>query len=425
MSEVGGTIGDRVMNIEVEGEDVYEALDIVAVTGYPTSFFTLTVKHYISDGSFTIRVHASVGNPAIAAIQVTVDGQTNAPVPPPAPTPLLPSSYFINVGSDEPFVEESGQIWVRDSLSTGSAVNQCATHPFNGIDNGGLYCQYREWPELESSGVLEFPVTPGTYTLRLYFSETSAAAGERLVDVLIEGQLVSSSMDVASRIGGSYGLYTLTVTGFVADGSISIELQATKGSAVLAALQITNPNAAPQTSAPTQQPTSKPTQAPTPSPSLRPTLKPTSAPTPSPSLRPTKAPFTLVPTAPPTVTEVFPILTVPPTPSPTQQPTQAPIDATPAPTSSLSLPPDTSAGFVLRVNSGSSESTVDSDGNIWEADAYFQGGSTFSACPIDIMDTSHDFLYCSERWGNPSYVVPVPKSGHYKVVLHFAEIFCK
>ena len=82
-------------------------------------------------------------------------------------------------------------------------------------------------------------------------------------------------------------------------------------------------------------------------------------------------------------------------------------------------------GILYRVKCGN-EGFVDKSGHIWEGDAHYEGGQTFSADSA-IMNTDIPYLYQSERWndavgGNLKYTFPV-MTGNYKVVLHFAEIW--
>ncbi|MBU2945676.1 malectin domain-containing carbohydrate-binding protein [Zobellia uliginosa] len=78
----------------------------------------------------------------------------------------------------------------------------------------------------------------------------------------------------------------------------------------------------------------------------------------------------------------------------------------------------------LRINAGGNE--VVFEGNTFIADAYFNGGYTYSKA-IDIEGTTNDAIYQSERYGPNSggygYDIPVGVSGEYDIRLHFAEIF--
>jgi glucose/arabinose dehydrogenase len=90
--------------------------------------------------------------------------------------------------------------------------------------------------------------------------------------------------------------------------------------------------------------------------------------------------------------------------------------------------------MVARINSGGPAQTV--GGAAWSEDStanhpYSVGGATYIlssfSCP-NILNTTDDVLYCSERSGgtaqNPlSYTIPVTTAGQYRVRMHFAEIY--
>ncbi|MEL6815611.1 MAG: malectin domain-containing carbohydrate-binding protein, partial [Cyanobacteria bacterium J06598_3] len=75
----------------------------------------------------------------------------------------------------------------------------------------------------------------------------------------------------------------------------------------------------------------------------------------------------------------------------------------------------------LRVNAGG-ERYVDSNGHIWLADAFFDGGKTTYKY-ADISNTKDDVLYRSERYAkNLTYAIPVA-NGIYDLNLLMAEIY--
>ncbi len=76
---------------------------------------------------------------------------------------------------------------------------------------------------------------------------------------------------------------------------------------------------------------------------------------------------------------------------------------------------------LYRVNSNGPQYT-DENGDVWEADDYFNGGNTSSKLGQAIANTTDDALYQTERFGNFEYAFPVA-NGDYTVELHFAEIF--
>jgi hypothetical protein len=93
-------------------------------------------------------------------------------------------------------------------------------------------------------------------------------------------------------------------------------------------------------------------------------------------------------------------------------------------------PTSQSAVLPLRLNAGGSLYNG-AAGITWQTDTYAQNGETYEAAarsPNDILNTTNDALYRSERFGGAfgqpplSYAIPVP-NGTYTVRLHFAEIW--
>ncbi len=79
-----------------------------------------------------------------------------------------------------------------------------------------------------------------------------------------------------------------------------------------------------------------------------------------------------------------------------------------------------SGGVVFAMNCAGGQYT-DKNGVIYQADGYYQGGTTWST-NAGIAGTEDAPLYQSERWGSFSYSIPLP-NGDYSVKLKFAEIY--
>ncbi|MDN3687268.1 malectin domain-containing carbohydrate-binding protein [Cyclobacterium jeungdonense] len=62
-------------------------------------------------------------------------------------------------------------------------------------------------------------------------------------------------------------------------------------------------------------------------------------------------------------------------------------------------------------------------GEEWLSDRYYMGGKTHFDDTKPISATDRDELHHSERYGEFSYRIPVPKAGRYFLVLYFSEIF--
>jgi enterochelin esterase-like enzyme len=80
------------------------------------------------------------------------------------------------------------------------------------------------------------------------------------------------------------------------------------------------------------------------------------------------------------------------------------------------------AGKVIRIKAGKSESVKDAEGNVWQAEAGFEGGATIERPDIQIANTKSPDLYRAEHYSMDSFSWSVP-NGKYTVKLHFAETF--
>ena len=76
----------------------------------------------------------------------------------------------------------------------------------------------------------------------------------------------------------------------------------------------------------------------------------------------------------------------------------------------------------IRINAGSIQNTIDSSGNLWQADTFFAGGQVFGPVDASIADTADDFIYQIQRAENNfAYAIPVD-DGNYNINLHLSEL---
>jgi malectin (di-glucose binding ER protein)/glycosyl hydrolase family 26 len=146
-------------------------------------------------------------------------------------------------------------------------------------------------------------------------------------------------------------------------------------------------------------------------------IQPIGATSSAPAPTATAVPPTATP-VPPTATAVPPTATaVPPTATP------VPPTATPVTTqsSSLSMPAPIPGAWEIRVRAGG-QSYVSPDGQAWETDTAFSGGTSASTT-ASIAKTTDPALYQTNRYGKSfSYNFGVP-NGTYTVDLKFAETY--
>jgi beta-galactosidase len=80
------------------------------------------------------------------------------------------------------------------------------------------------------------PVLPGQYSVTFYFAEIEKEVGERVFDVLLNGRLIYKDLDIAKSVG-KFKAWLLSIE-TNAEDSIEIEFRASKGEAILNAIQI-------------------------------------------------------------------------------------------------------------------------------------------------------------------------------------------
>lgn len=159
--------------------------------------------------------------------------------------------FFINAGGIT-FEDKQGHLWVTDSTFTaniGGNVNvyeQCSSgndeEPLEQEDPLRLlYCSER-WFRGNVGGMYDLPITENEVELfvTLHFAELFfTEIGERVFDVIVEGQKVKGGFDILKETGGTQlTATTLTKRVWVTDGSLSINLLPIVGNAKISAIEV-------------------------------------------------------------------------------------------------------------------------------------------------------------------------------------------
>jgi hypothetical protein len=139
-----------------------------------------------------------------------VEISANADVFPNDPTQweivTLLSPYRVNCGASEDRVLSDGRIWTRDvgfwNTGVAGAIDSSIAIAATSFDE--MYRSSRT-DTLDGAEMLwSFPLTNGSYTLRLHFAEhTFAAAGQRFFDVEIEDVPVLEDFDIFAAAGNA------------------------------------------------------------------------------------------------------------------------------------------------------------------------------------------------------------------------------
>lgn len=133
--------------------------------------------------------------------------------------------YRVNAGGTS-YLDTSSQTWSADSGFTSGSTSTFA-NPIAGTTDDTLYQTFRYDDSPASPLDYNFTVPNGLYQVKLHFAETWSgvtAAGQRVFDVLLEGNLALDNLDVFAVAGPNTALVeTLQVQ--VNDGQLTVGLR--------------------------------------------------------------------------------------------------------------------------------------------------------------------------------------------------------
>jgi Malectin domain len=149
----------------------------------------------------------------------------------------------IDTAATRSFVDAAGDTWTPDRKyaagSHGYLANQNRTQSTSrtiaGTSDQALFRTARE-------AMLEYRfdgVPAGTYTVELSFAEIrNMRMGQRVFDVLVEGQLAIPALDLALE-SGTYTAVTRQYTVKVSDGQLNVRFATRQGATIVNGLRIT------------------------------------------------------------------------------------------------------------------------------------------------------------------------------------------
>jgi subtilisin family serine protease len=201
--------GQRVFNVAINGQTVLSNFDIVASAGGANIALDRQFSTNVTNGQIVIQLTGVVQNPKISAIEITLpSAQTSA------------SSIRVNAGGGN-YTDSQGHTWVADygysagnAYSTGNSISNTVASP--------LY-QSERWNQ--GAFQYQFAVSNGTHTVILKFAEIYfTLVGQRVFNVVINGQTVLSSFDIVASAGGRFVAIDRQFTVNVTNGLITIQL---------------------------------------------------------------------------------------------------------------------------------------------------------------------------------------------------------
>jgi len=362
--------------------------------------------------------------------------------------------YRVNAGGDA-YTDGDNNTWEADNYFTAGQVPNVVSDPIAGTDDDALYQSERYGGgENNAPFSYSFDVSNGTYDVALHFAETyfgvnpngtcedqsttaddsDLCIADRAFSVDAEGQTVLSEYDIVAEAGASATAIVETLSGIeVTDGTLDLNFYLGSNganNAKVSAIAVfpaegsapTGPSIA--INSPSNGATITGDQL---------TVEWTATnlasddhvhvtldDNPYVGSQPPNGSYTFDGVAPGTHTLTVEVADVNHTVYTNSEATAS---------VSVTLEAPALAGDVLyRVNAGG-ESYTDTDGNAWEADNYFTGGTVPGSLPsTTIAGTEDDALYQSERYGGGGNADPFSYSfdvenGWYTVNLHLAEVW--
>ena len=233
----GGSGGEnkRKFSVALEGNQVVINYDMIKQLGAMTAAVK-TYKTTVNDGVLNIDFSATVDRPKIAAIEVFKENDSQA-----EELPLLAS---FNAGG--PAINLSGTTFKADAYSRGSIKIGGTT--FTEIKNTNLDALYKTERSSDTDKgnfSYDFPVTNGTYQVKLHFAEIwfgspkggPNGTGNRKFNIAFEGKNRTNDLDLIKEVGaGSALIKTYEVN--VSDGELNIDFSASIDRPQICAIQL-------------------------------------------------------------------------------------------------------------------------------------------------------------------------------------------
>jgi hypothetical protein len=217
--------GQRVFNININGQRVLSNFDIFAAAGAFAKAVDKSFQVSVSGGLLTIEMAGVVENPTVCGIEVLKAATT---------TPK--TVIRVNAGGGA-YTDSLGNNWSADSGYSGGSTFAPGV-AVSGTTAPDVY-QAQRWDYNSLS--YSFTVPNGTYTVNLKFAELWVkAAGQRVFNININGQRVLSSFDIFSAAGGFAKAVDRPFTVAVTGGKIAIDMASTVENPTVSGIEIYN-----------------------------------------------------------------------------------------------------------------------------------------------------------------------------------------
>jgi hypothetical protein len=139
-------------------------------------------------------------------------------------------SIYLNCGGDD--YNDGSNVWLSDDGFVNTGIKDSATADISDTDMDPLY-QSDRYYRADSPVDMKYtiPLLPGFYDIVLHFSENYSgnfAVGKRVFDVLLEGSVVFSEVDIFAEVGAYTAMQKAELNFQVTDGALDISFRRDK-----------------------------------------------------------------------------------------------------------------------------------------------------------------------------------------------------
>lgn len=217
--------GQRVFNVDVNGNRVLKNFDIIAAAGAPFTAIDRSFPVTTTTGYLMIQFSSTVNFAKISSIEIF---QGSAPPPPPPPS----STIRVNAGGPA-YTDSSGNVWSADTNYAGGSLFS-TTAPIKNTITPVLY-----QTERYGNSQYQFSVPNGTYSVNLKFAEIfMTQRGQRVFNVAINGTAVLTNFDIIAAAGAPFTAIDKPFTVSTTTGTITIQLTTVVNNAKISAIEI-------------------------------------------------------------------------------------------------------------------------------------------------------------------------------------------
>ena len=149
---------------------------------------------------------------------------------------------FINVGSQEPYIDSLGNEWEPDAYYTsGTSYTTRPIVPIAATEEDELYLTGRYADPTDPPMFYDIPLQEGRYRVIMHFTDTYGPTSEpnkRIFNVLMQSKVAFQDVDIVKEAGGPRTALQKSMTTYVNDGSLKIEFESKLQNAALTAIEI-------------------------------------------------------------------------------------------------------------------------------------------------------------------------------------------